>query len=128
MTGYARLFSACFISQAAGGGSNASLGIDQAWMWLSRVLNLRPCPTITAIMLTHILTVCGRDLTSVYGRQAWKLIAFVHSQFLPAIRSVTDENKDGGACEKLALFIDDAVNRQQIEPVDGRISQTFWYT
>lgn len=127
MSGFTRLYASCMISDAAGE-INTSFGVDQAWLFISRILNLNPRSTITAIVLTNFVSVCASSLISVYGNQARKLLSFIHQRFLPAVKEVTDENEDGGAYEKLSLLVTEMVSSRHVNPPEGMLSRTFWYT
>lgn len=127
MAGVTRLYASCIISDGAGE-ENSIINIEHAWMTLAQILNLHPRPTITAIILTNFLAVCGKNLVSVYGRQAWKLFLYINDKFLPAVKSVTDASEDGGAYEKLSLLVTDVVKSQRLEAPEGQLHRTFWYT
>lgn len=127
MAGLCKLYGSCLISSAVGGADNTSLNIDNAWSWLARTVNLQPRPAITATMLESMILVCGARLLAVYGRQAAKLLNVLQTGFMPQIRSVTDQDTDGGAAEKLDQMLIELQKNHPREP-QGLLSRGFWYS
>ena len=127
MAGLCKLYASCLISTAVGGAENTSLNIDHAWSWLARTVNLQPRPAITATMIDAMVSVCGARLLAVYGRQAVKLLNALRVGFMPQIRSVTDQDTDGGAAEKLDQLLNNMTKSHPSEP-QGLLSRGFWYT
>lgn len=129
MTGLTKLFASCLSSQAVGGLENESLDMASAWIWLVRVVNLKPRHCTTATVLSSFLSVCGSRLMRIYGRQAQKLLRFMLTQFLPIIRDVTDaDSGDGGAMARLELCLTDLLNRRGPTDPEGYIKRSFWYS
>ena len=62
MSGVVRLYAAIIQTQVAIFGASVSHphGLERGWMWLARVLNTDPHPSITATALGEFLEVCMR--------------------------------------------------------------------
>jgi len=97
------------IAKAVDGTGNTRFGIDQGWLWLAKLVNLRPHPATTATVLGGFLAVCGKKFTEIYGRQAYKLLRFLKIQYIPLICDLGSEG-DGGATERLKLSLDSLIS------------------
>lgn len=129
MSGLCKLYSSLLISQAVGGEANTSLNIDNAWRWLARTINLQPRPTITATMIEAVLSVCSGRLVSVYGNQTVKLLVSLQNAYMLRLRSITDLETDGGAAEKLALYLAElSESAQPTREPEGFLGRGFWYS
>lgn len=61
----------------------------QAWSWLASFLSLKPQPVITATILQAFLQESSKELSTSYGCQYKKLVAFMRSCYLKMIEEVT---------------------------------------
>jgi nucleoporin GLE1 len=59
-------------------------GMEAAWRWLARVLNMTP-RRVTAVMLLAFLEVGARPLQRAFPRQFPKLVRFVRGRYVPAM-------------------------------------------
>ena len=59
---------------------NRAIGIDWAWVWLARMLNIKP-RRISLAMLEAFLQIAGHDVRRAYPRQFPKLVDFFASAY-----------------------------------------------
>ena len=125
MSGLMRLYCACMVSQAPRGTSSPHPhGLEQAWMWLCRTLNLEPHPDVTAGMIHDVLSVTGHALASEYRGQFIKLLQCLLRDYLPKLRSVSVTS---AAVSRLEIFLEETVkNNGRIAPPEGLLSPHFW--
>lgn len=67
-------------------------------------------------------------MMTVYGKQMWKLMGYIQTIFIAEIRDVTDEQTDGGAFERLCLYITSVIDKKAISGPEGVIVNSFWLT
>ncbi|XP_022106072.1 nucleoporin GLE1-like [Acanthaster planci] len=128
MSGFMRLYAAIMITQPMPGTKKVHpYGIDHAWKWLARLLNVEPQPDITATMLFDFLEVCGNALTAAYSRQFFKLIRVLYKNYFPKIVAVTPKGS-GGPVVRLQTFLERVIKEQQIQPPKGKLQADFWRT
>lgn len=60
------------------------LSIKMSWIWLARILNLKP-RRITPLIIHSFLAVCGHAFLENYRSQASKLLSFICNDFMSAI-------------------------------------------
>ena len=124
MTGYIILYAAIIISTTPNT-PNHPHGIQNAWLWLSRVMSLDPRPDITATVLYHFIQVTGYALSVTYGRQFFKLIQYLHDVYLPKILAVTMDGASGPVT-RLQGFLQDLLRTRKILPPKGLLQAHFW--
>lgn len=101
-------------------------GLDHAWQWLTRVLNMDPEPDITCTMIYDCLQVTGHALCQVYNKQFLKLLHILMKEMLPKLKNVSS-NAGGGAWTRLQLLLETSVkHRGNIPLPDGFIEKNFW--
>ncbi|XP_033627063.1 nucleoporin GLE1-like isoform X2 [Asterias rubens] len=127
MSGFMRLYAAIMVTQTVKNSSQHPYGIDHAWQWLARLLNLQPQPDITATMLFDFLEVCGNALAAVYGKQFFKLLQVLQTNYFPKIEAVTP-NGSGGPVTRLKTFLEVCIHTQRISPPKGKLQPDFWRT
>ena len=79
--------------------------LQYAWNWLARVLNEKPVPKVTALMLDAFLSMSAHKLLRIYGKQFVKVIHHIKSVYLKKIESITTTDKQ--TMMKLITLIDD---------------------
>jgi nucleoporin GLE1 len=99
MSGMIYLYSAMMITPVTDG--NHPFGIEHAWRWLARVLNLKP-RRITPVLLLAFLEHTSYFLAAKYGRQFSKLLLFIRDDYLRRLPTGTTASKT-----RLELFLGD---------------------
>ncbi len=125
MTGIMRLYASIMVAPPLRG--QHPHGVENAWRWLTEVMNLEPRPDITATMIFDLLEVTGNALLKCYGKQFVKLIQLFRADFVPKIVKVTPEGS-GGPIRRLENFMDVIIRKGAISPPAGMLSTNFWYT
>lgn len=129
MSGIMRLYAAILVSSPPRSNAVHPHGIEHAWIWLSRVLNMDPQPDITATLTYDMLQVAGHTLFSAYKVQFVKLLFLLYKEFLPKLRSVSVA---GGPVARLEQFLEQTLNKfkmkQMMPHPDGYLAQNFWFS
>ncbi|KAK3084867.1 hypothetical protein FSP39_020473 [Pinctada imbricata] len=127
MSGVMRLYAAIIITQPPGNRPHP-WGIEQAWMWLTRVLNIEPLPDVTATMIFDLLQVTGHALYREYKKQFLKLLVLLFKDYMPKLRMVASA-AGGGPVSRLEALINDSIrNHGHISPPQGQLPNNFWYS
>ncbi|XP_005107179.1 nucleoporin GLE1 [Aplysia californica] len=127
MSGLMRLYCACLVAPVPPKGPNCPhpQGLEHAWRWLARVLDLEPQPDVTAALIHDMLSVAGHALCAEYRGQFAKLLRLLHAQYLPKLKSVSVTSAIVG---RLEIFLETAVkNNCRIPPPEGILPQNFWF-
>jgi len=110
MGGYVSLYAAFMQTDIA----KHPHGLDQAWVWVSRLLNQAP-RTATASILLAFLEVSGYGLLKAYPQQFPKLLDFIERHFLPRLDDRNPARK--AAKTRLGMFLQDyRTNKRLAEP------------
>lgn len=126
MSGFTRLYAAILVSNPPPGcGQVNPFGLEKAWQWLSRLLNLEPQPDITATMLFDFLEVCGFAMAKAYDKQFFKLIQILIQGYFPKIEAVTPKGS-GGPVTRLKSYLQNCLKSQTFPPPPGLLSPGFW--
>ncbi|XP_060071931.1 mRNA export factor GLE1-like [Ylistrum balloti] len=131
MSGMMRLYAAIMVSPPPPlrGTSNVHPhGVDNAWIWLCRVMNIHPHPDITATMIYDMLHVAGNALYAKYGKQFQKLLYMLIKEYLPKLKQVASSS-GGGPLTRLETFLENCLkhNRQIMIPnPEGFLQADFW--
>lgn len=124
MSGIMRLYFSIIVSSPPRG--NHPHGIEHAWMWLTRVLNIDPEPDITTTMIYDCLQVTGNALCQVYNKQFLKLLHILVKEMLPKLKSVSSD-AGSGALTRLQLLLENSVKHHGSIPTpDGFLEKNFW--
>lgn len=124
MSGIMRLYSSILVSSPPRG--NHPHGIEYAWTWLSRVMNIEPEPDITATMIYDLLQVTGHALCKAYRKQFLKLLHILIKEMLPKLNSVAS-SRGGGASVRLQSLLETSVKNSGNIPVpSGYLQSHFW--
>ncbi|XP_064618494.1 mRNA export factor GLE1-like [Lineus longissimus] len=102
-------------------------GLNYAWMWITRILNMEPRPDITATLLHDFLQVTGCYLSRTFGRQFHKLLFVLQTEYMQKIRAVTPSGA-GGPLVRLENCLEKWIKEGRIPPPEGVLSSNFWYT
>ncbi|XP_061189883.1 mRNA export factor GLE1-like [Saccostrea echinata] len=126
MSGIMRLYTSVMVSSPPRQQSNHPFGVEHAWIWLSRVMNIQPLPDITATMVFDLLEVTGHALFHKYKKQFLKMLHILIREFLPKLKSVASSG-GGGPVSRLEALIKASIQRQgQIPPPEGLLPPNFW--
>lgn len=126
MSGVMRLYAAILVSSPPRG-TNPH-GIDHAWTWLSRLLNIHPMPDVTATLVYDMLQVAGNSLFKQYKKQFQKLLFILCKEYLPKLKSVASTGGSGPVI-RLQTFLEQAIKKQgQIPPPEGYLASNFWFS
>ncbi|XP_033748889.1 nucleoporin GLE1-like isoform X2 [Pecten maximus] len=131
MSGMMRLYAAIMVAPPPplrGANNTHPHGVENAWIWLSRVMNIHPHPDITATMIYDMLHVTGNALNARYGKQFQKLLYMLIKEYLPKLKQVASAS-GGGPLTRLETFLETCLknNRQVMIPnPDGFLQAEFW--
>ncbi|KAK7480067.1 hypothetical protein BaRGS_00028704 [Batillaria attramentaria] len=127
MSGIMRLYAAILITAPPQGANHPHPhGIECAWIWLSRTLNLKPDPDITATAIFDMLQVTGNFLLRAYRVQFVKLLHALCKLFLPKLKEVA---AGSGPVSRLETFLETTMrNSAMIPQPEGYLPPQFWYS
>lgn len=124
MSGLMRLYFSILVS-APPRGSHPH-GIEHAWIWLTRTLNLDPEPDITTTMIYDCLQVTGNALCREYKKQFLKLLHILVKEMLPKLRNVSSD-AGSGSLTRLQSLLETSVKHHGTIPVpEGFLDTSFW--
>ena len=124
MSGMMRLYASMLVSKPVENKPHPH-GIDHAWAWLTRVMNIEPFPDITATMIHDMLQVTGNMLNQTYKKQFIKLLMTLIVDFMPKIKAVTLSGS-GGPYTRLQIFLEKTISEKKISPPEGMLPTNFW--
>lgn len=125
MSGIMRLYAAIIITQPPPSIHKPHPhGLEHAWIWLCRVLNIAPSPDITAQVIYDMLVVTGNALLRTYRVQFVKLLYFLMKNYLPKLKAVAATSLP---VFRLESFLETTMkNSAQVPLPDGYISADYW--
>ncbi|XP_077996075.1 mRNA export factor GLE1-like [Glandiceps talaboti] len=128
MTGICRLYAAIMQTQSPKGPMHPNPhGLDEAWKWFSRILNIYPRPDVTATMIYDVLTVCGHSMANTYGRQFNKVLVILIKEYYSKIEDITPRGS-GGPVARLRIFLETCLKKNAVPPPEGRLPSDFLRT
>ncbi|KAI1293636.1 Nucleoporin GLE1 [Halotydeus destructor] len=86
-------------------------GPGQGWECLSKLLNQDPRPGTTAAILHAFLTSSMFKMLTTYRKQMVKLIAFIHSDYIKRIETVSVHEVKKQSLVQLKMFLDDVLKK-----------------
>ncbi|KAI8922579.1 GLE1-like protein-domain-containing protein [Powellomyces hirtus] len=92
-------------------------GVDQAWLWLTRTLNVKP-RRIVSLLVLRFIEVAGHELLKAFPKQMEKLLVLLREVFIPMIPP-----EAVASTTRLQLFLDDVFKTGKIPAPDGKILQ-----
>ncbi|OWF38806.1 nucleoporin GLE1-like [Mizuhopecten yessoensis] len=129
MSGMMRLYAAILVAPPPplrGTTNSHPYGVENAWIWLSRVMNIYPHPDITATMIYDMLHVAGNALYTRYGKQFQKLLYMLIKEYLPKLKQVATAS-GGGPLTRLETFLETCLkHNRQIPHPEGFLQADFW--
>eukprot|EP00871_Galdieria_phlegrea_P002767 jgi/Galph1/3491/GphlegSOOS_G2138.1 len=114
MSGYISLFAAVLQTQLPSLAINL-FGLESAWTWLARVLNMKP-RRFTAFILISFLDIAGYALWRKYSKQFDKMLRLIHDYVLPHLPKTTSP----GPTARLQSYIVDYFTNRTIKEPQGR--------
>nr|XP_022289826.1 uncharacterized protein LOC111101588 isoform X3 [Crassostrea virginica]XP_022289828.1 uncharacterized protein LOC111101588 isoform X4 [Crassostrea virginica] len=128
MSGIMRLFASLMVSLPPQRLSAHPFGIENAWLWLSRVVNIRTHPDITATMVIDLLEVTGHALHREYRKQFLKMLLVLFHEYVPKLKLAASSG-GGEAVYRLEALIKTGIEHQgHIPPPEGLLSQNVWFS
>ena len=128
VSGLTRLYAALIISSpppsSVIGPARHPHGIEHAWTWLVRMVNVDPRPDVSATVLHEFLAVAGDSLSQVYRRQFTKLMQLVSSEYLARVAAVTECPASGPVSRLESVLKACVAGRTQ--PPAGLLTASFW--
>ena len=126
MSGIMRLFASLMVSLPPQRLSPHPFGIEKAWLWLSRVVNIRTHPDITATMVFDLLEVTGHALYREYRKQFLKMLLVLFHEYVPKLKLAASSG-GGESVSRLEALIKTSIEQQgHIPPPEGLLSRNFW--
>ena len=123
-----RLFASLMVSLPPQRLSAHPFGIENAWLWLSRVVNIRTHPDITATMVIDLLEVTGHALHREYRKQFLKMLLVLFHEYVPKLKLAASSG-GGEAVYRLEALIKTGIEHQgHIPPPEGLLSQNVWFS
>ena len=130
MSGLSRLYAALMVSSPPPSNLIQAAahphGIEHAWTWLGRMVNVKPRPDITATVLHEFMAVAGHSLSAAYRRQFTKLIQAAFTDYLPHVAAVSTSPASGPVSRLESLL--KACMSGHNKPPTGLLTPGFWHT
>ncbi|KAI8749245.1 nucleoporin GLE1 [Biomphalaria glabrata] len=126
MSGLMRLYTACMIVNPPNlAGNKHPHGVEHAWMWLARTMNLEPHPDITAAAIYDMLAVTGHYLFKQYKVQFIKLLYVLCKSYFPSLKNISVTSATVG---RLEVFLEKSLQTASIPVPEGMLAHDFWST
>ncbi|XP_011697217.1 PREDICTED: nucleoporin GLE1 [Wasmannia auropunctata] len=127
MSGLMRLYASITVTRQRKGVTKIHPhGLQNAWRWLTAVLNIEPRADISdlcATLLLDVLEVAGNVLWTAYPKQFYKLLALLMEQYYPRMRNVAGGG--GGPLVRLEEFLNNALSNRTIRLANGMLPPNF---
>uniref|UniRef100_A0A6P4FBA1 mRNA export factor GLE1 n=1 Tax=Drosophila rhopaloa TaxID=1041015 RepID=A0A6P4FBA1_DRORH len=122
-TGVARLYAAVIITQGRkGAGPEQCFELEEGWLWLSHMVNVKPIPDISATMIMEMLQTLGYELLRSYGKQFMKLLIYIQNIYMPQLAAYDE----GGPKTRLEMLLAKFLRERQIPQAIGVLPPGFW--
>ncbi|EDV59495.1 nucleoporin GLE1 [Drosophila erecta] len=122
-TGIARLYAAVIITQGRkAAGPDQCFELDEGWLWLTHMVNVKPLPDISATMIMEILQTLGFELWRTYGKQFVKLLVYIQNIYMPQLAAYDE----GGPKTRLEMLLAKFLRERQIPQAVGVLPPGFW--
>eukprot|EP01132_Coremiostelium_polycephalum_P006008 gene6008-7484_t len=108
MCGFISLFAAITQTPSA----QNTFGIDQAWKWISRLVNMKP-KRITSFLLVSFLQVAGHELLRTYKQQFAKILYLIASP--PFFDALPEKSGCQASKERLKSILEQFFQRKTID-------------
>ena len=82
-----------------------------------------PRPDVTATVLYDVISVTGNALFKTYNKQFLKLLQLLYVDYLPRIKAVKGA---GGPVTRLEGYLEQVIQRSNIDPPSGMLTNHFW--
>lgn len=124
-TKYAAFMAAIWTSNGPSGRNLPHpFGIDNAWKYLSTVLNFPP-NAHNVHVIDQILKIAGPTLQIAYGRQFVKLVKIMFNGYLPNVLAVADKDTRG-YCSQLQTTIETFMRNSRFDEPKGKLPLNYW--
>ncbi|XP_066911176.1 mRNA export factor GLE1-like isoform X2 [Clytia hemisphaerica] len=129
LSGYVRLYASIIQMEMPPdlAGRGHPHGLENGWVWFTRVLNLEPVELVTATIIFDFLEVAGHAMLKRFGKQFEKLLSLVKDELMPKINAITPSHAKAGAT-RLKMFLDSCIKEGNIKPPEGVLTQRWWAT
>ncbi|XP_039490822.1 nucleoporin Gle1 [Drosophila santomea] len=122
-TGIARLYAAVIITHGRkAAGPDQCFELDEGWLWLTHMVNVKPLPDISATMIMEILQTLGFELWRTYGKQFVKLLVYIQNIYMPQLAAYDE----GGPKTRLEMLLAKFLRERQIAQAVGILPPGFW--
>ncbi|XP_017066240.1 nucleoporin Gle1 [Drosophila eugracilis] len=122
-TGIARLYAAVIITQGRkAAGNDQCFELEEGWVWLTHMVNVKPLPDISATMIMEILQTLGFELWRTYGKQFVKLLVYIQNIYMPQLAAYDE----GGPKTRLEMLLAKFLRERQIPQAVGILPPGFW--
>lgn len=100
--------------------------IDNAWKYLSDVLNSRPT-AVYLHLLDKILETAGSTMHRTYGNHFVKLLLMLQNSYLPAVQSEVNDNVDmKSVFNRLQIVLAKFFRETRFEEPKGKLPGNYW--
>ncbi|XP_061394806.1 mRNA export factor Gle1 [Musca vetustissima] len=121
--GIARLYAAVMVTNGRKQDSSPHpYGIENAWRWLTNMMDIAPLPFLSATLIMEILQIVGSDMWSNYGRQFVKLLMYIQQHYFAKL----SDGDTGGPKARLELLLNNFLRDGQIQKPAGMLPLGFW--
>ncbi|XP_013100273.1 mRNA export factor Gle1 [Stomoxys calcitrans] len=122
-SGIARLYAAVMVTNGRQkDGPLHPYSLENAWRWLTNMVEITPLPHLSATLIMEILQIVGSELWSHYGKQFVKLIVYIQQYYFPTLSEVDA----GGPKARLELLLNNFLREGQMPKPSGMLPPGFW--
>ncbi|XP_017001143.3 mRNA export factor Gle1 [Drosophila takahashii] len=122
-SGIARLYAAVIITEGRkAAGSEPCFELEEGWLWLAHMVNVKPLPDISATLIMEILQTLGFELWRTYGKQFVKLLLYIQNIYVPQLAAYDE----GGPKTRLEMLLAKFLRERQIPQAVGVLPPGFW--
>ncbi|XP_037715814.1 nucleoporin Gle1 [Drosophila subpulchrella] len=122
-SGIARLYAAVIITQGRkAAGPDQCFELEEGWIWLAHMVNVKPLPDISATLIMEILQTLGFELWRTYGKQFVKLLMYIQNIYMPQLAAYDE----GGPKTRLEMLLAKFLRERQIPQAIGVLPPGFW--
>ncbi|XP_075166749.1 gle1 RNA export mediator isoform X2 [Haematobia irritans] len=122
-SGIARLYAAVMVTNGRQhDGPTHPYGLENAWRWLTNIVDITPLPHLSATLIMEILQIVGCELWNYYGKQFVKLLVYIQQYYFPSLSEVDA----GGPKARLELLLNNFLREGKIPKPNGMLQPGFW--
>ncbi|XP_073822128.1 gle1 RNA export mediator isoform X2 [Musca autumnalis] len=122
--GIARLYAAVMVTNGRkqDDGTPHPYGLENAWRWLTNMMDIAPLPFLSATLIMEILQIVGSDMWTTYGKQFVKLLMYIQHHYFAKL----SDGDTGGPKARLELLLNSFLRDGQIQKPAGMLPVGFW--